>query len=137
MLFSALLSIYLSPVAAQVASKQEILDFVQGNNIVIQEEFGSEVDKTINLFSIDFCGENNYRMYVTTTRKMAGYPDQTKEETLQGYWKFHEWEGYNCIHYNKQFQGRTLIHALLKDQNGGLRLYNNHSLINMGQAACQ
>ena len=136
-LFSALLFISITPLVAQVASQQEILNFVQNNHIIIQEEFGSEVDKTVNVFSINFCGENNYRMYVTTTRKMAGYPDQTSEELLEGYWKFHEWQGYNCIHYNKQFQGRTLIHALLKDENGGLRLYNNQGIINMGQATCR
>jgi len=122
---------------AQVASNQEILDFVKGNNIVVQEEFGSDVDKTINIFDIHFCGENDYTMNITTIIRKAGVPERTQQETLSGYWKFHVWSGYNCIHYNKKFQGRTLSHALLKDGNGGLRLYNNHSILNMGGADCQ
>jgi hypothetical protein len=121
---------------AQVASNEEILSFIRGNNIFIQEEFGPEADRTINIFDINFCGENDYTMTITTIRRTAGLPERTQQETLSGYWKFHVWSGYNCIHYNKQFQDRTLIHALLKDDNGGLKLYNNQSILNMGEANC-
>jgi len=120
----------------QVASEQEILTFINGNNIVIQEVYGDPGNMTTNVYNIDFCGNNSYSMTVTTIQQVAGYPDRTTQENLQGYWKFHLWEGYNCIHYNKKFQGRTLIHALLRDRNGGLKLYGNQSISNRGRAGC-
>ena len=125
-----------SSAAQEIASNDEILTFINGNNIVIQEDFGDPGNMTTNIYTIDFCGNNMYSMSVTTIQKVAGYPDRTTQENLQGYWKFHVWEGYNCIHYNKKFQGRTLIHALLRDGHGGLKLYGNQSISNRGRAGC-
>lgn len=122
--------------AQDIASEQEILTFINGNNIVVQEDFGDTGNRTTNVFNIDFCSNNSYSMSITTIRKVAGYPDRTKYENLQGYWKFHVWEGYNCIHYNEQFQGRTLIHALLRDGFGGLKLHGNQNISNRGRANC-